>query len=153
MQIKKSQRRGRKACRSRRAGRKAYRSRRQARRSMHGGISPPPPLPLPPLEVITVYNHLPPTEGFGNSIKINLPTLDVLNDFITNLNERVGMANVFAQGRGMTKDQLINDLRNGELVIRPLDDSYSKYVIIGRNDQRPVLRNPIPEYVPPPSFT
>ena len=142
MRIKKSQRRSRKAGRSRKACRKA-------RRSMHGGA------------VVTVYNKLPPTE----EIKIlhKSPVVNILHTLIDYLEQNVGVADVFAQGRGMTRVQLITDLLKGELVLHPINYDRTIYVIIRVTDPRPPFPSPphiqyhesepfrIPEYVPPPS--
>jgi hypothetical protein len=140
MRNKKSQRRSRKACRSRRAGRKAYRS-RKARRSMYGGV------------VVTVHNQNPPSYKDGSYMKIQHKSPDVLSEFIDSLNDdggRVGVADVFAKGRGTTRGQLINDLRSGKLLLHLLD--YSKYAIISDTDPRPSFPEPfrMPEYFPPP---
>ena len=144
MQIKKSQRRDRKA------GRKACRSRkscRKARRSMHGGA------------VVTVYNKLPPTEAI--KILHKSPVVNILHTLIDYLEQNVGVADVFAQGRGMTRVQLITDLLKGELVLHPIN--YDRiYVIIRVTDPRPPFPSPppfpedvppllVPAYVPPPS--
>ena len=130
MQIKKSQRRGRKACRSRKACRKA-------RRSMHGGA------------VVRVYNKLRPTK----EINILHKSGNVLNTLIVYLEQNVGVADVFAQSRGTTRVQLINDLRNGELVLHPIKYDGTIYVIIRVTDPRPPFPTPppFPENVPPPS--
>ena len=140
MRNKKSQRSSRKAYRSRRAGRKAYRS-RKARRSMHGGV------------VVTVHNQNPPSYKDGSSMRIQHKSSDILSEFIASLKDegrRVGVADVFAGNRGTTREQLINDLRSGKLLLHLLDSF--EYVIIGANDPRPSFPEPfrMPEYFPPP---
>ena len=141
MRNKKSQRR------SRKAGRKACRSRkscRKARRSMHGGGG----------EVVTVHNQNPPSYQLGSSMIIQHKSPYVLDTFIDSLGDksgRVGLANVFAKGRGTTREQLINDLRSGKLLLHPLD--FYNYAIISDTDPRPPFPEPLlmpPEYVPPP---
>lgn len=159
MQIKKSQRRSRKAGRKACHSRKACRSRkscRKARRSMHGGILPPPLLPLPPRVVVTVHNQNPPSYKIGSFMRIEEP--DVSSAFIASLNDKSkrGLADAFAKGRGTTREQLINDLRSGKLLLHPLDYYKVNYVIIRETDPRPSLHSSpepflVPAYVPPPS--
>ena len=141
MRNKKSQRRSRKACRSRRAGRKAYRS-RKARRSMHGGAG------------VKVHNKNPPSNKIGSYMIIDDKSPYVLETFIASLGDnsgRVGLADAFVKGLGTTREQLINDLRSGKLLLHPLD--FYNYAIISDTDPRPPFPEPLlmpPEYVPPP---
>ncbi len=98
--------------------------------------------------MVTVHNQNPPSYKIGSSMRIERKSPDVLSAFIASLNDsaRVGVANAFANGRGKTREQLINDLQSGELLLHPLDYYKVNYAIIRDTDPRPSY--PEPKYVP-----
>ena len=95
---------------------------------MHGGA------------VVLVYNKLPPTEEI--KIRHKSPVVNILRTLITYLEQNVGVADVFAQGRGTTRVQLINDLLTGELVLHPINYDRTIYVIIRVTDPHPPFPSP-----------
>jgi hypothetical protein len=94
---------------------------------MHGGA------------VVTVYNKLPPTK----EIKMILDESPVLDTLIAYLEQQQhdDVADVFAAGRGTTREQLITDLRSEKLKLDQIGGGL--YAI-----NEPFL---VPAYVPPPS--